>query len=65
MEEVIRRKNVNLFQIFASFDKDKSGKMNFKEWKYMITRLSKDFSDEELRSVFDLIDEDSSNTIEF
>ena len=63
MEEVIRRKGVSLYHIFNSFDKDKSGKMNFKEWKYMISRLSKDFSDDELQSVFDLIDEDNSNTI--
>jgi len=46
MEEVIRKKGVSLYQIFSSFDKDKSGKMNFKEWKYMITRLSKDFTDD-------------------
>ena len=62
---MIRKKGVSLYQIFNSFDKDKSGKMTFKEWKYMITRLSKDFTDEELQDVFNIIDEDHSNTIEF
>ncbi len=65
--QVISRSHVTLWKVFNDFDQ-KKGSIDFKDFTLLLTKLGTgevNFSEEELRSAFNIIDEDGSNTIEF
>eukprot|EP00768_Dysnectes_brevis_P004997 gnl/Dysnectes_brevis/360_a399_9365.p1 GENE.gnl/Dysnectes_brevis/360_a399_9365~~gnl/Dysnectes_brevis/360_a399_9365.p1 ORF type:complete len:148 (+),score=33.67 gnl/Dysnectes_brevis/360_a399_9365:34-444(+) len=54
-----------LKESFDHFDTDKSGHIDFTEFKHALSSLGKQATDEELRALFEAADTDKSNTIDF
>ena len=50
---------------FAYFDTDNNGRIDFKEFEYLLKVLSPDVSQEQVRRGFDLVDKNHDTHIEF
>ena len=65
MYRIITRNGLTLWKVFNDFDK-KKGSLTLAEFTLLIRKISsasKDISEEEISCGFELIDEDSSNSI--
>lgn len=50
---------------FQAYDKEGKGNLSFDSFRHMLSRLDGTISEEDAKAVFDVIDADSSNSIEF
>jgi Ca2+-binding EF-hand superfamily protein len=65
--KIINRNKLSLWKVFNDFDK-KKGSLTLQDFSLLMKKLSghhMEITDEEIRLGFDVIDEDSSNSIEF
>lgn len=65
LENTLTKKNLTLFKVFVAYDGDKSGSISVGEFGKIMKRLDASFTEDEIETIFDLIDEDRSKTIEF
>jgi Ca2+-binding EF-hand superfamily protein len=54
-----------LRKTFQAYDKEGKGNLSFDSFRHMLSRLDNSISEEDAKAVFDVIDADSSNSIEF
>lgn len=65
LQIILSKKNLTLYNVYKTYDGDKSGFLSFNEFSKIIKRLDNSFSEDELSAIFDLCDADNSKTIEF
>lgn len=65
MHKILTNKGVNLSKTFVIYDRDNSGELTIDQFSKIMKKLDPSFSSEEIQAVFDLIDEDGSNSIKF
>ena len=51
--------------MFAAYDGDKNGQLSIEEFSKIMKRLDSSFTDNEVETIFDVIDQDKSKTVEF
>ena len=62
---VLNYKKISLKKTFQAYDRDGNGNLTFECFKNMISRLDNSFTEDDIVSVFEVIDRDKSKTIEF
>jgi Ca2+-binding EF-hand superfamily protein len=65
LESTLQKKNLNLYKVFVAYDGDKSGQLSIDEFSKIMKRLDSSFVDSEIETIFDVIDQDKSKTVEF
>lgn len=65
LENQLIKKQVTLFKVFVAYDTDKSGSFTFEEFAKVLRKIDDSFTNEELKQIFTIVDEDNSNTIQF
>ena len=65
LHKTLTKRNLSLFNIFETFDLDKSGFLTLDELNGILIKLDKSFEKEEVKDIFKAIDVDGSNTIDF
>lgn len=65
LQLILGKKNMTLYNVYRTYDGDKSGELSFMEFSKIIKRLDYSFSEDELTAVFELVDVDNSKSIEF
>lgn len=65
MYKILTSKKLTLFKVYSAYDSDRSGKLNFEEFEKILKRLDSTFSSDEIQAIFEYIDTDHSNTVEF
>ena len=63
--QIISNKGLTLYKTFNAYDMDKSGELEIDEFQKIIKNLDPSFTVDEIKSIFELIDEDGSKTVEF
>ena len=62
---ILMKKKVTLNKVFDVYDKDKNGVLDFEEFSKIIQKLDPSVEKKELELIFQLIDTDQSNSIDF
>lgn len=57
--------HVKLFQVFRNFDEDKSGHVDYAEFRRGLTHLGIALSDADFQTLLDVVDNDKSGTIDY
>lgn len=65
LHKILTTKNLTLYQTFYAYDTDKNGDLTIVEFEKIMKRLDTSFSEDEIRTIFQIIDIDHSKTIEF
>ena len=63
MEYILTKKGVTLYKVFQVYDNDKSGELDVKEFGKIMKRLDPSFTDDEVETIFHIVDADNSKTI--
>lgn len=65
MHFILSKKKLSPFDVFQVYDKDKNGKLDFEEFYKIMKKLDTNIGDNDVMSIFKLIDSNDSKTIEF
>ena len=65
LHRILTSKNLTLYKTFYAYDTDKNGQLALDQFQKIIKRLDTSFTDDEIRTIFQIIDNDHSQTIEF
>ena len=65
MDYILNKKNATLYKVFTAYDRDNSGQLSLQEFGKIMKRLDSSFNDDEIQTIFDIVDTDKSKTIDF
>ncbi|CAD8144176.1 unnamed protein product [Paramecium pentaurelia] len=63
LREIIRANNLQVEEIFAKYDKDQMGDLDFEEFSFMIKEIAKDIKDDDIQAIFDKFDTNNDRNI--
>ena len=60
---ILTTKNLTLYKTFYAYDTDKNGQLTIVEFEKIMRRLDTSFTEDEIKTIFQIIDTDHSNTV--
>ncbi|CAD8144291.1 unnamed protein product [Paramecium octaurelia] len=63
LREIIRANNLKVEDIFAKYDKDQMGDLDYEEFSFMIKEIAKDIKDDDIQAIFAKFDTNNDRTI--
>lgn len=63
--KILNDKKLTLYKTFKAYDEGKKGRLELKQFEKILLKLDANFTSKEMKILFELVDKDESNTIEF
>lgn len=65
MDYILNKRNATLYKVFKAYDRDDSGELSLDEFGKIMKRLDSSFTEDEIETIFEIVDTDKSKTIDF